>query len=237
MKKTPPLYLLISCLPAVVLSGCGGGSVTERVTRHEKAAIELDKSEMARVKIEMGGGELRVVSGTPKLLEADFAFTDPDARPLVDYRSTPSGGELTISQPSSFSSIGNSVYEWDLKLNDQLPLDIITSLGGGKVSLTLGRMNLRGVDVNMGAGEMKMDLRGEPKRSYEVHVRGGVGEATVYLPKDVGISATAVGAIGSINVTGLEKRDGVWVNPERLDAPVTVRVDVKGGIGEIKLVR
>jgi hypothetical protein len=43
--------------------------------------------------------------------------------------------------------------------------------------------------------------------------------------------------MGDIRAEGLEKRDGVWINPDKLNAPVTVRLDVKGGIGEIRLVR
>jgi hypothetical protein len=57
------------------------------------------------------------------------------------------------------------------------------------------------------------------------------------LPKDVAIAAAASGGIGSIDTTGLEKRDGVWINPDRLGGPVTVSVDVKGGVGEIRLIR
>jgi predicted membrane protein len=86
-------------------------------------------------------------------------------------------------------------------------------------------------------GEVEIDLRGEPARDYSVEIRGGVGEATVYLPKDAGISATARGGIGDLDVEGLEERGGVWVNPERLNAPVTVRLDIKSGIGEIHLIR
>ena len=91
--------------------------------------------------------------------------------------------------------------------------------------------------MSIGAGKVDVDLRGEPKRSYTVQIRGGVGETVVHLPKDVGISATATKGIGDINIEGLEQRDGVWVNPDRIGAPVTVRLDVKGGVGEIRLVR
>jgi predicted membrane protein len=98
-------------------------------------------------------------------------------------------------------------------------------------------MNLSRVELNIGAGEVKMDLRGDPKHDYTVQIRGGVGETTVYLPKDAGISARAIKGIGDISTEGLEQRDGVWVNPDRVGAPVTVRLDVKGGIGQIRLVR
>lgn len=223
---------------ALLLSGCHFGAVATGETRRDTKSIELDNAEVARVDIRMGAGEMRVKSGTPKLLEAEFAYNVPEWKPVVDYRGGPSGGNLTISQPrSSGVRMGKTVYTWDLNLNGQLPMEITANLGAGEANLELGRMNLRSVEVNVGAGKLKVDLRGAPSRDYHVQIQGGVGEATVYVPKDVAISATAAGAIGQISAAGLEKRDGVWINPERIHAPVTVRLDVKGGVGKIRLVR
>jgi hypothetical protein len=225
-------------IAATLLVACQLGCVVTGETRHETKSIELDKSEMARVEISMGAGELQVTGGTPKLLEANFAYNVPEWQPVVNYRSGAAGGELTISQPKNAGgSFGDTVYNWELRLNNQLPLEVIASLGAGEANLELGRMNLRSVEVNMGVGEVTVDLRGEPKRNYDVQIQGGVGEATVYLPRDVAISARAAGGIGDIKTTGLENRDGVWINPERANAPVTVSLDVKGGIGEIRLIR
>jgi predicted membrane protein len=95
---------------------------------------------------------------------------------------------------------------------------------------------LRSVEVNMGAGQLDVDLRGAPKRSYNVRINGGVGEATVYVPRSVAVEATATGGIGEVSVSGLEKRGGYWFNPAHEHDPVTVRVDVKGGVGQIRLV-
>ena len=81
-----------------------------------------------------------------------------------------------------------------------------------------------------------MDLRGEPKRGYSVRIRGGVGETVVYLPKDAAIARRRPTA-SVTSVEGLVERDGLWVNPVRIDAPVTVSLDVKGGIGKIRMVR
>jgi len=224
---------------ALIMSGCSLESVATSDTRRETNAVDLGAVESARVEIQMEAGELRLKSGTPKLLEAQFAFNVPEWRPVVDYKTSSARGTLAISQPKSQRNgrFVNAVNEWDLNLNAQVPLEVAANLGAGEASLDLGRMNLAGVDVNMGAGELKMDLRGEPKRDYNVQVKGGVGEATIYLPRNVAISATATGGLGEIKIDGLEKRDGVWVNPDRIGAPVTVRVDVKGGIGQIHLVR
>src|SRR6266478_332828 len=84
---------------ALIASGCHIGS--EGDTRHETKTIDLDNAKKVRVEIHMGGGELHVKGGTPKLLEADFAYNVPEWKPVVDYRDTAAGGQLTISQPDN----------------------------------------------------------------------------------------------------------------------------------------
>lgn len=231
-----------TCFCAVVglsalLGGCDFGSVATGETRVDTVSFDLGDSKSANVELHMGAGELNVTGGTAKFMEGKFAYNVDDWKPVVDYRTAGTGGALTITQPKSIGSFGNMVNTWDVTLNRELPLDIKTDLGAGEANLELGQMNLSRVEVNIGAGEVNVDLRGEPKRDYTVQIRGGVGETVVYLPKDVGISATATKGIGEINTEGLENRDGVWVNPDRAGAPVTVRLDVKGGIGAIRLVR
>ncbi len=204
-------------------------------TRNETLSFDLDNSKSARVDIRMGAGELRVNSGTPKLMTGTFAYNVPEWKPVVDYKA--GSGELMLSQPGYSASFGNSVNNWDVTLNGDVPLEFTANLGAGEANLELGRMNLSRINLTIGAGKMSVDLRGEPKRDYTVQIRGGVGETVVHLPKDVGISATATKGIGDISVDGLEQRDGVWVNPDRIGAPVTVRLDVKGGVGQIRLIR
>jgi len=218
---------------AAMLSGCEFGSVNTGETRNETVSFDVDESKNTRVQIRMGSGALHVKSGTPKLMEGTFKYNVAEWKPVVDRRP----GELSLSQPSSSGSFGNTINDWDLTFNDQRPIEMRANLGAGEADLDLGKMDLTRVELNIGAGEVKMDLRGQPKHDYEVQIRGGVGETMVYLPKDVGIAATATKGIGEISTEGLELRDGVWVNPDRVGAPVTVRIDVKGGIGEIRLVR
>ncbi len=128
----------------------------------------------------MGSGELQVNSGTPKLTEGTFAYNVADWKPVVDYRAGTTG-ELKISQPnSSGSSFGNSVNKWDVKLNGGLPLDVTANLGRARRISCSEQMNLTSVEMNIGAGKVTMDLRGEPKHDYTVQIRGGVGETVVY---------------------------------------------------------
>ena len=216
-----------------VLAGCAD-HITHGEPRHETRVIDLDKTEMLRVELNFGAGELRLEGGSPKLLEADFTYQNPNAKPLVDYRASSFRGDLRIAQARGGWNGGD--YKWDLRLNNAVPTDLIAHLGVGEVHMNAGSLNLRGVEVHMGVGELNLDLRGAPKRSYDVEIHGGVGEATVYLPKSVGITARATGGIGDVNVRGLEKHGGVWINPSHEHDSVMIHVDAKGGIGEIHIV-
>jgi predicted membrane protein len=88
----------------------------------------------------------------------------------------------------------------------------------------------------MGAGQVQLDLTGTPTHDYEVKINGGVGQANVHLPQNVGIWASAHGGIGSIKVEGLQKDGDHWQNDLYDKSKVNVRVEVNGGIGEIRLI-
>ena len=216
----------------IVLAGCAN-NVRLGPMEHETKALELDKSEITRVELKMGAGELRVGGGAAKLMEANFDYNDAGSKPQVEYHSTGVRSDIDV-HPSGTVQHGES--KWDMRFNDSVGMDLVVKMGAGEAHLNLGSMNLRSVAFDLGAGELDADLRGHPKRSYDVRINGGVGQATIHLPKSVGISATAVGGIGEVNVSGLEKRNDRWINPGHENDPVNIRLDVKGGVGQSDLV-
>jgi hypothetical protein len=218
----------------LLLAGCNFEPAGE--IRREQHSLELDGSTSTRVTLEMAAGELRVTGGASKLMEGEFTYNVDRFKPVIQHRPGASGSELTISQGDTRGfSIGSGMSRWDLRLNDGVPLDIVGRLGAGEANMDLSDLNLRGVEIGIGAGEVQVDLRGTPKQSYSVRINGGVGETAVLLPRTVGISATAAGGLGSISVNGLEKRGESWINPGHEKDPVQITVDVKGGIGEIQV--
>jgi hypothetical protein len=225
----------VATVSLVSLTGCveidSGGPA-----RTDSQSIELDKSELVNVDVKMGAGELNVQGGSSKLMEGQFRFNRSRMRPEVRYDSTGFRGHLVIEQPSHGAHIGNSDYRWDLRLNDEKPMDLEVNFGAGEGRLNVGSLTLRSLDVHMGVGELRIDLRGTPKNDYTVSVHGGVGEATIYLPTGVGIIADAKGGIGGVNARGLEKRDDRYVNDAYGHAKTTIRLDIRGGIGAINLI-
>jgi hypothetical protein len=218
----------------VVLGGCDVRMETGPVEHFQKS-IELDKSEMSRVELKMGAGELVVAGGSPNLVDADFDYNIPSWKPNISYNSSSFRGGLLIEQPGHSNGANNVTYKWNLKFNDKLPIELVTHLGAGEVRMNLGTMNLRSLEMHMGVGQVEVDLRGKPTHDYNVEIHGGIGQAIVHLPASVGIIAEAAGGIGNIDVQGLEKQNGHWVNTSHEHSPVTIHVDVKGGIGNITL--
>jgi len=43
------------------------------------------------------------------------------------------------------------------------------------------------------------------------------------------------GLIGDTNVSGLEKRDGRWINPRAARSPVTLDLDVQHSVGDLRI--
>jgi N-terminal domain of toast_rack, DUF2154 len=205
--------------------------------RHEYAEFDRENVERLHVDLRMGAGELRVRGGSGKLARADFTY-DVDAwKPDVVFHGTGESRDLTIKQPGSHrSSLGDTTYRWDVQLANSVGMELTANLGAGESRMDLGALDLRRVEVEMGVGELQMDLRGTPKHDYTVRVRGGVGEATIHFPRDVGVYATGEGGIGEIHTEGLRKQGDHWVNDAYNDAKVRIHVDVQGGIGQINLI-
>jgi hypothetical protein len=206
-------------------------------TRHEFREFGREGVERLRVDLHMVAGELKVRGGAEKLARADFTYNVEAWKPEVRYHGATGSGDLTIEQPGgNHSSIGDTTYRWDLQLANDVPVELIAHFGVGESQMDLGSLDLRRVEVQMGVGELHMDLRGKPKHDYDVRIRGGVGEATIHLPRDVGVYASGRGGIGEIHTQGLRRQGDHWVNDAYDGAKVRIHVDVEGGIGEITLI-
>lgn len=226
-------------VPLLAGAWCLSGCVVETAgpPRHEFQTIDRDQAQSVLVDLNMGAGNLRVDSGTDKLATADFTYNIPAWQPEMRYTSAAGRGRLTISQPDrGHTRLGHSEYEWDIRLNREVATDFRMHFGAGEAHLDLGGLNLQSVDVDMGVGKLDLDLHGRPKQSYDVRIRGGVGEATVRVPSDIGVEADVEGGIGEIRAPGMRKDGNRYTNEAFGDSKATIRLDIQGGVGSIRLI-
>jgi len=231
IAKSMLLVWTVLCLAGCIINTSPAGPL-----QYDSFHLDRDRSEVVKVNLNMGAGKLQVGSGTEKLLQAYFTYNAPPWRkPTVKYEA----GTLTIDQGKNDHvnfNPGQAKYEWDLRFNRETALDFGVNCGAGEAQLDLGSLNLRSVNVQMGVGSLNLDLRGRPQHDYNVHIQGGIGEATVRLPAGAGVYASANGGIGEIKTRGLKKEGDHWENDAYATAKVKVRVDVQGGIGSITLI-
>ena len=231
MRRILPLAAIVS------LIGCSPGDwARPGETRTEPLSIDKGKTEMAKIDVTMGAGQLQLRGGAAKLAEGTFTYNVDAWKPEVRFDNTGFRGHLTIKQGGPGSNAGGNVKnEWDIRIADDVETDLTVNLGAGESELNLGSVKLRSAEVHIGAGRCTLDLRGTPQRSSEIHIRGGVGEAKVWVPQDVGVIAEAQGGLGEIDVRGLHKDGNSWTNDLYGKAKNTIRLDVRGGIGSIQI--
>jgi N-terminal domain of toast_rack, DUF2154 len=226
----------------VMVGGAFACVYTDNVTtgdlRTETQSVDLGGAKSVRVEIKMGAGKLKVDSGVKAangLLDAEFTYNVPRWKPEVHYTRNGEQGLLTIEQPGDGGSHGNTRYDWDLHLANKVPTEMSVNMGAGKADLILGGLALTNLDVNLGAGETNVDLTGDWKNDFRGHIKGGVGKATLRLPRDVGVRVQARGGLGSIDAHDFSRDGDYYVNDAYGKSPVTLHVDVEGGVGQIVL--
>jgi hypothetical protein len=219
----------------VFLLSITGCTVDSGPIETSNSQIDIGGAESVRAEINMGAGELHIEGGSAKLMTGSFRYSEQIGRPTVRYDVTGAHGRLTVESPKNSTSGGKTVNTWDLQMGSDVPLDMTVSLGAGESTLDMSQLLVRSVEVNMGAGEMTLNMSGKYKRDVTVQVNGGVGEARIRLPKDIGAEVRATGGIGSIDTTGLTKRDGKYYNDAYAEGKPAVRMEVEGEIGNITM--
>jgi hypothetical protein len=221
----------------LLFTSCEFDNTITGPTKDQSVSLDLNNAQRANVEFDMNAGELTVRGGTSKLLQGHMEYNVAQWQPQVTDNNDGQMANVVVRQPSTSQHTGgNRRNRWDMELNNNILLDLKLRCGAGRARLELGDLDLNDVSVQMGAGQVDMDLQGHPTRSYSVNVSGGVGQATIRLPRGVGIRAEAHGGLGSINVEGLTKHGDYYTNDLYGNSKVNVLVQVQGGIGEIKLV-
>jgi hypothetical protein len=224
--------VLIVLLVAVSMHGNGASNPI----LDETQPVEKQGAQTVTAKIDMGAGQLNVEGGSSRLLDSEFKYDEQSGKPRVDYAVSGTSGRLDISQhePGGIH-FGRNENTWTLHFGD-VPLDLNVDMGAGQGELNLRGIPLTRLRIEMGAGQINLDLTGERKQNFDVDVQGGVGQAKIRLPRDVGVEIRADGGIGSIDTSGLHKEGGRWVNDAWGKSPVTIHMNVEGGVGEIRLI-
>jgi len=253
--------LMIPTLILLALVGLVGGCVTVGSDHVDDRTVPVESASSVNATVIVRAGELRVGGGADDLAETEFTYNVAAFRPDVTYTERDNEGELLIEQPTTrtaFFLSGQTKNLWDLKFSETIPMNIQFQLGSTKSRIDLSDLTLGTVSIDGGVGDLNVKLIGEPdlneltmelgagkttvdlsglwKSDISVDIDGGVGDISVRLPADVGVKVSIDVGVGTVNVEGLHKDGEVYLNQEWESNPVSIDLNIEGGVGRISVV-
>jgi hypothetical protein len=209
--------------------------------QHSSRSLDRQNAKSVNVSVEMGAGELNLSGGSSHLLEADFDYRSSSTPPQVNYSVSGTTGDLRVSEEDTDGGIhtnfrGPSDNRWTLHLANDIPCELKVDMGAGRGNLHLRDIDVTRLNLNVGVGQVDVDLTGDRKSDLNADIEGGVGEANVRLPKNVGVIVNATGGIGTVDARGGLHHDGdEYTNDVYGKAKTTIHLKVEGGVGRIIL--
>lgn len=228
----------------------------------EKKSFEYSKAENVIVDITVDYGKFTISGGSDNLVDAEFKYVEEELKPVMNYKERDDRGVLAIYM-SKFHLNDDNEYKSEnkafcnLKLTNNIPLDVdltfgagkgefdfegmkLKSLnaktGAGKFDFNLANTSVRRVNLDAGAGEADIDLTGKWRNNLNAEFTCGIGKITIRFPKDINIKVHTTGLLGAINARGFSKNKRDYSYTPKEDVDETLYVQVTGAIGEINLV-
>jgi hypothetical protein len=224
----------LAALSLLLVGGCAG----EGPAYSHSEQVELGGAETVDVLIDIGVGVLLIGGGAEDLLEADFSYGQETWKPEVSYQVSGTQGRLSIRQPSAVGvvAVPNVQYEWDLRLNNEVPMDAKIHMGVGGGRLDLGDLNLQSLELDLGVGGAEVDLIGSWDADLEASVHSGVGGVKLVLPRDVGVRVEAEAGLGAVEALEFNRDGDVYTNDAYGRTDVTLEIRAEVGIGGLELI-
>jgi hypothetical protein len=233
--KHKPTFFIILLWVGLALSSCSTLSAGPLQT--ESRLIELGEAESAQIQVRMGAGRLRIEDGSQALLEGAFTYNIPEWRPELTYTVDGEIGQLLIQQPSGVEILpqrGVSQYDWNLRLNDRVPITMDVVLGASEAQLYLGELRLSDLSVTTGVGNTIIDLSGDWYHDLNVNIQGGVGQIDLRLPERVGIRLETNG-LAVVEADGLTRDGNVYTNPGYGQSQANLSITFQAGLGALNV--
>ncbi len=137
---------------------------TNEKPKEETKIIDSNGVEKAKVNLEFGVGKLNIGGNEEKLMKGNFIYSKKEWKPEIKYEVKDKEGKIAISQSSlngGNTSLNKKEYnEWDINLNEKIPMEINLNLGVGDFKADLNKINLKELKVEMGVGKVNLDISG-----------------------------------------------------------------------------
>ncbi|UCH59084.1 MAG: hypothetical protein JSV61_12820 [Anaerolineales bacterium] len=131
-------------------------------TKIEDIAVPAlsDQTQVAEVKLIFGAGELDISSGDDEaLISGQARYNVEDLKPQINIRGEDieiRTGDLELNAIPRFD--GEFVNEWDLKFNNEMPMELEISAGAYQGRFDLGGLAIEELSISDGAADVRVEF-------------------------------------------------------------------------------
>lgn len=187
----------------------GKGSITEGEWKGHELALALSPAVPTRLDLQLGAAEATMDLGGLAITRASVA-------------SGASQSTIDFSQPNRVTCDRLEIKSGAAELD----------------AVRLGNARCRRIEVAGGVADLTLDLTGawDPAIATRMSLKLGLGEVTLRVPRDLGISVDLTRLLVSFERAGLTKRGSRYYSEDFDAAAAKLFIDIDAAFGEVRLV-
>lgn len=214
----------------------------ELPARGRRAEVEVPLGEAARadVDLEIGAARMHVRGGADEDHTVTGTVGLTRGQRLVAEGGVSEGtSQVRVAAEGRWFRMGvnpDRVAPWDVRLTDQVPLQVRITSGVGEIELDLRGLDVEEARIDLGVGRTvtHMPDEGTPR----VRIDGGAGETVLRLPLGIPARVAVDTGLGATSVEGTFLREGdVYTTIGWEDADERLDVTIATGVGSVKVIR
>lgn len=195
------LPLILILLGAWVLIGY---FIPGKPLEMEPGRVAVEGAASAKILLQHGGGKLTLKSGAEPfdLLTGSFSGG-------IDIDSKQEGDQLTVNIRPKYRRLAvmgppwiwgpNNRFDWDMRLSDEIPLDLVIKTGANESSLDLTDLQVKYLRVETGASSTNIKLSETVPYSKTI-IKAGAASVKIQIPANVSAKIHVSGGLTDARV-------------------------------------
>ena len=227
----PAIIILIGIWLLVGATGRG-----RYASSGQTVSIPLENARSARIKMDHGAGRLNVRSGaaSTELLNGVFGAE-------VDYKSSLNGDQLQVklrNSPQFWGWFpGSGSLDWDVRLNQDIPLNLKIDSGASATVLDLTDLKVVELDIDTGASSTEVTLPANAGNTL-VDIDSGASSVKITIPTGVAARIRVKTGIASVNIDSNRfphQDGGLYQSADYATAANRADITIDTGVGSVDI--
>jgi hypothetical protein len=200
----------------------------------EPGSIPLEGASRAEIELAHGAGELRVSAGAGADVLAEGTFGGG-----LRYEAKRRGELLDVEmkmrvEPVTFLNWAPGGYDWDVRLNPNVPIQLKCETGASRNLLDLRDLKVTEFKLETGASASEVTLPSNAGYT-RVRVQAGAARVDIRVPGGVAARIKTSGALATMAVdeTRFPGFDNRYQSPDYERAANKVEIEVETGVGAV----